>query len=327
MSFKYKEVQRAKQIELINTTDIFDKITGGAYFMGSNREFVLSKPIHNLYAPIREDILEYFKNNKISWWRGSKPTGHILSSQIACLNHLFYIRKDRETVLKLLNRIHNEFVEVLPIPCDKDETYISFEVISGKDNLKEKRSRRGSQCTSIDAFIYARHQNGELWLIPIEWKYTEFYAKQDKSTEDRPGEANKKLNDRGNERLSRYTNLINDSNQLKTFPTYQGSVYFQEPFYQLMRQTLWAEQVILQKSSINEPLKADKYMHIHVVPSANTDLLNNIYKVSGEQMEHTWRNCLKDQSKYLIVNPELLLSAIEPKYADLVEYLRKRYWQ
>lgn len=327
MPSKYREAQRAKQIELLKTTDIFDNVIGGGYFMGKNREFVLTNPNHNLYTPIREDVLEYFSNNNISWWQGNRPTGHILSSQIACLNHLFFIRKDKDSVLKLLNSICNEFIEVLPISCDKDKTYISFEVISGDDYLNEKQSIRGSQCTSIDAFIYAQHQNGELWLIPIEWKYTECYANQDKSTENRAGDANKKLNSKGDKRLNRYTTLINTSNQLKTFPNYQGSVYFQEPFYQLMRQTLWAEQIILHKSSGKEPFKADNYMHIHVIPIANKDLLNKKYKVSGEQMEYTWRNCLKDQSKYLIVDPKLFLSAIEVEYTDLIKYLCNRYWQ
>ena len=52
-----------------------------------------------------ENAIDYFKLNDITWWRGIKPTGHILSSQIACINHLFPIRNDPDAVLAMLNTI------------------------------------------------------------------------------------------------------------------------------------------------------------------------------------------------------------------------------
>lgn len=57
-------------------------------------------------------------------------TGHILSSQMACLNHLFALRKNPDAVLAVLNGVRNEFTEVLPITSDKDNGYIAFEVVS-----------------------------------------------------------------------------------------------------------------------------------------------------------------------------------------------------
>ena len=55
--------------------------------------------------------------------------------------------------------------------------------------MNENTSTRGSNCTSVDAFIYAVHRGDEKrWLIPIEWKYTENYSNEDKSNEDRPNE-------------------------------------------------------------------------------------------------------------------------------------------
>lgn len=75
-----------------------------------------------------------------------------------------------------------------PISFDKVPAFIAFEVVSDIDHLNEGMTNRGSNCTSIDAFIYARHSSGELWLIPIEWKYTEHYNNQDKSKEDREAE-------------------------------------------------------------------------------------------------------------------------------------------
>ena len=319
---RYKNSQYIRQEYLINNSDIFSGDKGNGYFMGKPRHFVLKDGMNNLYEPIRNDVIRYFKDNKISWWGGDKPSGHTLSSQIACLNHLFAIMGDKEAVLAMLNGVRDEFKEVLSVQCDAAPQYIGFEVVSEEDPLNEKTSTRGSNCTSVDAFIYAKHKDDSIWLIPIEWKYTEHYANLDKSNEDRQGEE-KGSNGKGQERVRRYSALTDASLQLKSLDSYYGSIYYQEPFYQLMRQTLWAENVVKLKE---EKLKADNYMHIHVIPSANKDLLDKKYSVSGMGMEETWRSMLTNQSKYIIVDPQKLLEPIKDKYPELASYLKKRYW-
>ena len=319
---RYKKSQYIRQEDLINNSDIFNGDKGNGYFMGKPRHFVLKDGMNNLYEPIRNNVLRYFKDNDISWWGGDKPSGHTLSSQIACLNHLFAIMGDKKAVLAMLNGVRDEFKEVLSVQCDAAPQYIGFEVVSEEDPLNEKTSTRGSNCTSVDAFIYAKHKDDSIWLIPIEWKYTEHYANLDKSNEDRQGEE-KGSNGKGQERVRRYSALTDASLQLKSLDSYYGSIYYQEPFYQLMRQTLWAENVVKLKE---EKLKADNYMHIHVIPSANKDLLDKKYSVSGMGMEDTWRSMLNDQSKYIIVDPQKLLEPIKDKYPELVSYLKKRYW-
>ena len=319
---RYKKSQYIRQEDLINNSDIFNGDKGNGYFMGKPRHFVLKDGMNNLYEPIRNNVLRYFKDNDISWWGGDNPSGHTLSSQIACLNHLFAIMGDKEAVLAMLNGVRDEFKEVLSVQCDAAPQYIGFEVVSEEDPLNEKTSTRGSNCTSVDAFIYAKHKDDSIWLIPIEWKYTEHYANLDKSNEDRQGEE-KGSNGKGQERVRRYSALTDASLQLKSLDSYYGSIYYQEPFYQLMRQTLWAENVVKLKE---EKLKADNYMHIHVIPSANKDLLDKKYSVSGMGMEDTWRSMLNDQSKYIIVDPQKLLEPIKDKKPELVSYLKKRYW-
>jgi hypothetical protein len=319
---RYKNSQYARQEDLINDSDIFNGDKGNGYFMGKARPFVLKDGMNNLYEPIRNDVVRYFKDNEISWWGGDKPSGHTLSSQIACLNHLFAIMNDKSSVLAMLNGVRDEFEKVLPVECDANPQYIGFEVVSKEDPLNEKASTRGSNCTSVDAFIHAKHRDGSIWLIPMEWKYTEHYANQDKSNEDRQGEE-KGSNGKGQERVRRYSALTDASLQLKSLDSYYGSIYYQEPFYQLMRQTLWAENVVKLKE---KNLKADNYMHLHVIPSANKDLLDKKYSVSGMGMEETWRSMLCDQSKYIIVDPQKLLEPIKDKYPELVSYLEKRYW-
>lgn len=315
----YYEQQKARQEALINDRIIFDGVAGGGIFWGKERPFVLQKPDANLYSSIRENAKDYFAENDIKWWHGNSPTGHTLSSQIACLNHLMPIMNDPKAVLALINGIRNEFTEVLPIRCDKHPAYISFEVVSSDDHLNEKYSTRGSNCTSVDALIMAKHQSGKTILIPIEWKYTESYSNSDKSTE---GELKKK----GLERQRRYNKLIDNSYQLVSLEQYEGSVYYQEPFYQLMRQTLWAELVIKNKET--ECLKADDYWHIHVIPETNETLLFRKYKVSGREMEITWRNMLKNQSKYSLIDPEALFAPLSntKEYSSLLDYLKVRYW-
>ena len=319
---RYKKSQYTRQEDLVNNSDIFNGDKGNGYFMGKPRHFVLKDGMNNLYEPIRNDVLRYFKDNDISWWGGDKPSGHTLSSQIACLNHLFAIMGDKEAVLAMLNGVRDEFKEVLSVQCDAAPQYIGFEVVSEEDPLNEKTSTRGSNCTSVDAFIYAKHKDDSIWLIPIEWKYTEHYANLDKSNEDRQGEE-KGSNGKGQERVRRYSALTDASLQLKSLDSYYGSIYYQDPFYQLMRQTLWAENVVKLKE---EKLKADNYMHIHVIPSANKDLLDKKYSVSSMGMEDTWRSMLNNQSKYIIVDPQKLLEPIKDKYPELVSYLKKRYW-
>ena len=314
MSSKYYYLQREKQQALLGS-EKFNGDQGNGKFGKRYYPFVLSNGGNNLFPPILDAVKRYFAENKISWWNGDSPSGHVLSSQIACLNHLFAIRHDKEAVLKILNGVCNEFVDVLPIKCDKDEQFIAFEVVSQGDYLNEVNTTRGANCTSVDAFILAKHKSNKTWLIPIEWKYTEHYYSDDKSS-----------GSDGATRIRRYNNLIKNSAQLKWFDDYK--VYYQEPFYQLMRQTLWAEQMIAHQST--EILHANDFLHIHVIPKDNEALLRRNprfpYTVSGESMESTWRSCLKDPSKYIIVDQQDLLTPIVNTYPALTAYLNTRYW-
>ena len=61
---------------------------------------------------------------------GKRPTGHMLSSQIACVNHLYPIRNDHEAVLSVARRIDPaiEGVELLGNDNEAWRGYVSFEV-------------------------------------------------------------------------------------------------------------------------------------------------------------------------------------------------------
>ena len=315
----YKESQYKHQVEVLsNHPSLFNGDRGDGLFRKKTYPFVLQNGLNNLYGPIRGNVIQYFRENRIAWWGGHKPTGHMLSSQIACLNHLFAIREDKDAVLNLVNHLRNglHFEQVLPLSNDKDPQYITFEAVSQEDHLNEGEPSRGTNCTSIDALIAAKTVSGETWLIPIEWKYSEVYYKQDKSKEK----------GRGAIRLERYSSLIDSSTYLKKLPKYEGSPYFFEPFYQLMRQTLWAEHMILHKDE--EWIKTDRLLHVHVVPSENVDLLQKKYHFSGKGMVDSWKELLIKDT-YQLTTPEEFLSPLEgnTKYSSLLDYLRIRYWQ
>ncbi|MDR0438179.1 MAG: hypothetical protein LBH22_07765 [Bacteroidales bacterium] len=332
---KFKTREQKRQSELIqseNSVFYGDKGWGEFGVRKYSNIFILQNGKNNLFKEIQNDAIKYFKENGFKWWngKGDKPTGHVLSSQIACINHLFAIKNDKDTVLEVLQKITKKpFEKVLPIECDEYPAYISFEVVTDKDYLNESKDNqpltRGSNCTSIDAFILAK-LNGKKWLIPIEWKYTEHYG--DTKSADKSIESTTKRPNAGKERLNRYKNLISNSKQLKLKKDdYTSSVYFFEPFYQLMRQTLWAEQLI--DNEKDERIKADDFLHIHVIPKENDELLEKNYKHFGKNMLQTWQNCLTDKSKYQIVDPFEIVEIIKQNrnYTPLAEYLTQRYYQ
>lgn len=341
MASQYQEKQREHQSQLISNENIFENAKAGKMFRTHPRAFILEEGEYNLFKPIREGAQTYFKQNHIDWWGGYSVSGHILSSQIACLNHLFPLRNDPEQLLTLINFVtHKNFKELLPIPetldvKEQEPHYIAFEAVSVDDHLNEskkgKKLTRGANCTSVDALIIAKDKNDEVYLLPIEWKYTEFYNRNDKSTEDRDREP-KGTNGRGRERMCRYCNdndkqnLIHLSLQLKDPKQYKGSIYFQEPFYQLMRQTLWVEQVIKNESS--KWYGATKFLHLHFVPKANKDLLNKNYRnfpwMNG--LCESWKMQLNHPDLYLCIDPKDFEEPIKDIYPNLYTYLQSRYW-
>ncbi|GET34465.1 hypothetical protein PbJCM13498_33280 [Prolixibacter bellariivorans] len=279
-------------------------------------DYFLNKGEQNLHESIREQMVQYFQKNKIAWWTFNhskhKPTTHLVSSQIQCLNFLFVIRKDKNAVLRLAQLFDSEIDEVYPAISDKDPGYIAFEFTyeNGKLlNESDAGARRGEYCTSVDAFIIAR-RHGKKVLIPIEWKYTEHYLKgENKALELSKGETRQK----------RYNGLITSSRQLRTLPDLAKSVYYYEPFYELMRQTLLVERMV-------DKGVGDDFLHILIVSVRNRDLLGK-NSVLADALPTRWTKCLSDSAKFKIVDSMLILELLEnePFYSELVGYLKLRY--
>lgn len=328
----YKEKQYKRQVDVLGEhSEWFGGDTGNGIFKGKERKFALQDGVNNLFERIRpeteDNVVSYFKKNGISWWNGDGPTNHLCSSQIACLNHLFLLRHDKEAILAIAQAVDPEFDDVIEVSGDVyDPAYISFEVVSSRDYLNESKTgklTRGSQCTSIDAVIIAV-KDGKRILLPIEWKFVEEYAREDKS-----------LGSHGEERRRRYfdSGLVVKSEQLKSVERPHGSIYFQEPYYQLMRQTLWAEQCIKNHDKVVNG--AEDFIHVHVIPKENDSLRDIHFDEkwdNGQGMVSNWKAMLKHPEKYVCIDPKDLFKNIfenenlREKCKDLLEYLVARYW-
>ena len=172
----YRENERKKAVSI---RDRLMRDPGGGTYRGKPRDSVLQDASLNLWAGIRDDAIEYFGRNHIAWWMGedkNEPTGHLLSSQVTCINHLFFARQRKDVATEILKNVSGNIETAIPV----DDGYIEFEAIGKSNYLNEKSHTRGANCTSVDAIMVGKKKNGNNILFLIEWKYTEEYAKENK---------------------------------------------------------------------------------------------------------------------------------------------------
>ena len=301
---EYKTMQRKRQLHLL---DKLFKDTGGGIFNGKYYDFVLKNNKANLWEDIREEAIAYFKKYNIDWHKDNNnepkegPEGHLLSSNISCINHLFHLRLKNDFVSLILKNIDNRIVGAELI----DDGYIEFEIMEGINknplNEKSKERKRGSKSTSIDAFMVGKKHDGNNILVLLEWKYTETYENQKCKfiTKD--------------DYHKNYTDLLKGKDCPIKSPENVKGLFF-DPFYQLMRQTLLGWKM----SRLNE-YNSNEYIHLHVIPNGNVDLRKQCFH---------WKSFLKDTEKYKIISPDELFKPLlhEKDLKSLMEYLIERYW-
>lgn len=281
---------------------------GGGEFMGAPREFVLQDANLNLWEQIRDDVSGYFKKHDITWWKGgedkAEPTGHLLSSQIACVNHLFPVRKRQDVAAAILKNVRNDITDAVDI----EDGYVAFEVI-GKDNyLGEKLHTRGTNRTSVDAAMVGTKADGKNLLVLIEWKYTKSYNSEPKYIP---------------RRQEIYDPLLDNPDCPIASDNHEALYY--EPFYQMMRQTLLGWKMV-QAGEYG----CDEYIHLHVIPRENRELLDRVTSpgLKGDTMSEAWKGVLKEPGRYIVISPEDLLKPAMgcPDTDSFMNYLRERYW-
>jgi hypothetical protein len=312
----YRERQREKAVSLLGI--MFNDPGGGKFANGISYPFVLQNPSLNLWEGIRQNALAYFKNNNIPWWMSTPeiPTGHLLSSQIACVNPLFYLRHNQGLATKVLQNIDSRIVSAVEMDYpDTDTGYVAFEIVGKNNYLGERQHTRGEYATSVDAVMVGRKSDGKNILVLIEWKYTEYY------------EAGKSLYIQA--RSDIYNPLLRATDSPFKEIVYNSKPFeplYYEPFYELMRQTLlgW-------KMTDAQEYNCDEYIHLYIVPNDNSELLlnNTSQGLNGTTVNEAWQNVLRNPNLFKIISPETLLEPIrnEPNTHEFFNYLTRRYWE
>lgn len=290
----YEIQQSYKAKNLLKTSNLFNGDLGGKLFPIENRlipkaDYLLNSK-NNLHNFMVQDVIDYFVKNEIIFWKTgitgvdehNMPTGHTLSSQISCLNHLFPLRKDKKAIEDIFGILNAEKI---------DDGYIAFEYTNKNISfLNESYETRGSNCTSIDAFVKINNIG-----IGIEWKYTE--------TDYDTAKAKTYWKQ---QYIDRYKPLLINSNIIENDTLISCQLY-----YELMRQTLLLERMAVHNEIVD-------YKNIVVCPKENKDLFESC---------QNWKKNLKDDKKFEVIEPKDFMNNIDDhKYKDLKYYLETRYW-
>ena len=179
---KFLEVEKGRQILFRETSEYFtDAAKADGVYLRKPRRFCLpvDRAEENLFGEIRASALEYFARKQIDWHHGrdGRPSNHLCSSQVQCVNFLYPFSERPDALCALLQPIFPTIHSVIPMEY---EHVVSFEWIGLRNYLGEKVPRsgsrtRGANSTSADAAIMFRHNDGTRQLTLIEWKYTESY--------------------------------------------------------------------------------------------------------------------------------------------------------
>jgi len=299
----YRDTEKER---IIAMRDTLFRDEGGGYYKGKAYPFVLKNPRLNLWDGIREDVFQYFESNQVAWWGEGKNqvTGHLLSSQVACLNNLYPMRQRQDMATAVLRSVRDDIACAIKM----DSGYVEFEVVGDENYLGEKSHTRGIHSTSIDAVMVGKKKDGANILVMIEWKYTEEYPSKDLYIPAR---------------AAIYDKLI--TAQYSPIRVAHASDLYYEPFYQLMRQTLLGWMMVR-----NREYGCDEYMHLHVIPQGNHKLQESVTSpgLAGETMCEAWQKCLVRPEKYQVLTPETLISPIAAcvDTQAIVSYLSSRYW-
>ncbi|MDR0910952.1 MAG: hypothetical protein LBM77_14455 [Spirochaetaceae bacterium] len=315
MSYRKEQRTRAKGL----LEDMFHD-PGNGSFNGRNYKFILKNPKENLWSGICEDAIKYFEDNNIPWWESDihTPTGHLLSSQVACVNHLYPIRQRQDLATAMLKAIDKDIICAEKL----DDGYVEFEIVGSQNYLHERQHTRGANATSIDAVMLGRKAKKNV-LFLIEWKYTENYNSDCMYIKPR-WEIYNPLLEENDCPINSSIVMIGAANPFK-------ALYY-EPFYQLMRQTLLGWKMV----ESNE-YGADEYIHLHIVPDENKEMLGvitskELSEIASQNnlktMEEIWKYVLKEPKRYIRISPKKFLDPIrnELDTVSFMQYINKRYW-
>jgi hypothetical protein len=274
------------------------------------------KASETLQVDIRHSALDYFEDHDIKWWTSrfdgrtkdmnARPTGHLNSSQVACVNHLEPARVDAAVAMRLVQN-----VDPLLAAVAVDDGYVDYEWIGAASYLGEAGARtRGANVTSLDAVMCGEYA-GRRTLLAVEWKYLESYGVDSVATSKR-----------GTNRVETYRPLLEHPGC--PIRVDDISWLFYEPYYQLMRQTLLAWQMVE-----HTEFGATDWLHLHVVPELNVALRQSraATDLPGRTMAEKWRSVLKQPRRYVLITATELLDGVGQggPWAEWRRWIRARY--
>jgi len=310
MSYLEEQISKATRIR-----NLMFKDPGGGIYENEPREFVLQDQTLNIWEGFRDDAIAYFSMNSICFWESiNKPSGHLLSSQISCINHLFFLRQRQDIATAVLQGIDRNVKCAVRIEKNEsDDGFVVFEENGQKNYLNEKSRIRGAHSTSIDAVMLAEMKDGTRKLFFINWNFAECFCGHSKAIDVKAAFSSQV-----------YKPFLDDPASPIKQCDQEG--LFIEPYFQLMRQTLLGNEM----AKANE-YGATDYSFLYIAPTKNKELLNvNVAacRFGGSKLSETWSNILKKPGKYYYLDPEEFL---EPAHycndtRTILSYLQQRYW-
>ncbi|NQT57422.1 MAG: hypothetical protein HQ557_00425 [Bacteroidetes bacterium] len=219
----------------------------------------------NLQESIRDEAIDYFRRNRISWHMAAQnvgPTNHLCSSQVMCINSMFPFIHNPEMLHSFLEPIFPDIQKILPI--ESNGQYIAFEWIGPVNYLHEEPKlgtirHRGLGNTSIDFAILTQSPTQKKRMILGEWKYTESYPK-----------ANIRYRSDSSDRLKTYLPFLEDKNCPFNISKLNSlDSLFYEPIYQATRHILRAHEIKKHHPEIDEVIV------LHMRTERNRAILKN----------------------------------------------------
>lgn len=234
---------------------------------------------------------------------------------------------NRALVEEVLRRFYPDLVEALPIYEDKPRSdgtfpYIAFEWIGSLDYLQESKRKganrtRGANATSADFVFRFRRADGRVQLVLGEWKYTEEYGVSDKGIPARKMNYTRAFNRKG----GAFAELGDD---------FYSALFF-EPFYQLMRLQLMAQE--MESGEFGLEMEAEVVSVLHISPNANREFRDRTTspvlkrQFGGQGPIEIW-NMLAPEGRFLSIGVEDLLDDIvgcNTAETGWTQYLTSRY--
>lgn len=321
----FLQVEKQRQSEFKQQSPTFSAAArSDGLYKNKLRPFCLpvSHAEENLFSGIRETAPAYFTKFGIKWHDGQagKPSNHLCSSQVCCVNFLFPFHDQPEALAELLRPVFPDLASMLPI---ENEQYVAFEWIGEKNYLREKISRngkrtRGANFTSADAAVMFERTDGKRQFVLIEWKYTEAYN----------GKQSIAIAKSGTDRREIYRWLYDRSDcPLDKRAILPFDAFFYEPFYQLMRQQFLAHEM-----ERAQELGAHRVSVLHIEPAQNTDfqrITSPQLECLGDTVVGVWQRLVTAPDRFASIDTETLFSRMvanpAPEMQAWADYIGARY--